>query len=166
MPLIMDPAPGFDQDLPHDMVHLVVEAELGLEAGLFGQLAAGGTAGSFMVETVPGKGNARKQARERKRVTRKGQALMREVRDHDISEIAAAICDCAWRSQNSGTAPPPEVAAELDRVRRTLSADEARSLDSARPRILAHFDRLGAIWRSLPVGQSLIVVWPSLAFQR
>ena len=40
--LVMDPAPGFDPDLPHDMVHFVVEAALGLRTGVFGQIAAGG----------------------------------------------------------------------------------------------------------------------------
>lgn len=35
----MSPAPGFDQHIPHDLVHYVVEAELGLEAGVFGRAA-------------------------------------------------------------------------------------------------------------------------------
>src|SRR3546814_1417139 len=48
--LVMDPAPGFDPDLPHDMVHFAVEAALGLKMGVFGQIAAGGDAGSFHVE--------------------------------------------------------------------------------------------------------------------
>src|SRR3546814_13035381 len=45
--LVMDPAPGFDPDLPHDMVHFAVEAALGLKTGVFGQIAAGGNAGSL-----------------------------------------------------------------------------------------------------------------------
>ena len=31
---VMDPAPGFDDHIPHDLVHYVVEAELRLFAGL------------------------------------------------------------------------------------------------------------------------------------
>ena len=43
----MEPAPGYHERLPHDMAHFVVENELGLAGGIFGQLAAGGTAGTF-----------------------------------------------------------------------------------------------------------------------
>ena len=43
----MNPAPGYDQCIPHDMMHLVVEAKLGLTRAVFGQLAAGGDAGTF-----------------------------------------------------------------------------------------------------------------------
>jgi hypothetical protein len=45
--LIMDPAPGYDERLPHDLVHLAVELEHGIAFGVFGQLAAGGDAGTF-----------------------------------------------------------------------------------------------------------------------
>lgn len=38
----MNPAPGYDQLIPHDMMHLVVEAQLGLTRGIFGQLAVAG----------------------------------------------------------------------------------------------------------------------------
>ena len=37
----MNPAPGYDAYLPHDLIHFAVEAELGLPLGVFGQLAAG-----------------------------------------------------------------------------------------------------------------------------
>ena len=37
--LVMNPGPGYDKFMPHDMMHLVVEAQLGLTRGVFGQLA-------------------------------------------------------------------------------------------------------------------------------
>ena len=43
----MDSAPGFDPRTPHDLQHFIVEQELGIKLGIFGQLAAGGTAGTF-----------------------------------------------------------------------------------------------------------------------
>ncbi|MGH9881836.1 MAG: DUF4440 domain-containing protein [Pyrinomonadaceae bacterium] len=43
----MEPAPGYDARLPHDMAHFVVENELGISGGEFGQLAAGGNARTF-----------------------------------------------------------------------------------------------------------------------
>src|SRR6478752_6374499 len=46
--LRMDPAPGYSDLIPHDLVHLVVEEEFGLRDAIFGQLAAGGNAGTFV----------------------------------------------------------------------------------------------------------------------
>ncbi|MDH4077869.1 MAG: hypothetical protein OEW29_18230 [Acidimicrobiia bacterium] len=42
----MAPAPGFDRRLPHDLQHFLVEEQLGIADGIFGRLAAGGTAGT------------------------------------------------------------------------------------------------------------------------
>ena len=68
--LVMDPAPGFDPDLPHDMVHFVVEAALGLKTGVFGQIAAGGDAGSFHVEA----GGCRRKSASARRASRSPRA--------------------------------------------------------------------------------------------
>ena len=57
--LEMNPAPGYDPLMPHDMMHLVVEAQLGLTRGIFGQLAAGGTAGTFHLATKATKARGR-----------------------------------------------------------------------------------------------------------
>lgn len=43
------PAPGYDDDIPHDLVHYVVEAKLRLTNGVFGRAAQGG--GSFIAAT-------------------------------------------------------------------------------------------------------------------
>lgn len=47
----MNPAPGYDPIMPHDLLHLAVESEIGLRCGIFGQIAAGGNAGTF--HTIP-----------------------------------------------------------------------------------------------------------------
>jgi hypothetical protein len=39
---------GYDEWLPHDVLHFVAEAELGLDGAIFGDLAAGGNARIFM----------------------------------------------------------------------------------------------------------------------
>jgi hypothetical protein len=44
----MHPAPGYDDWLPHDLIHFLVEREVGLRDGIFGQLAAGGDAHTFV----------------------------------------------------------------------------------------------------------------------
>src|SRR5690349_1152344 len=51
--LRMDPAPGYSDLIPHDVVHLVVEDEFWLTQGIFGQLAAGGNAGTFVPTDEP-----------------------------------------------------------------------------------------------------------------
>jgi hypothetical protein len=60
MPIVeMDPAPGYDALVPHDLQHFIVERALGIEGAIYGQLlaecqlemhptkAVGGTAGTF-----------------------------------------------------------------------------------------------------------------------
>jgi hypothetical protein len=39
---------GYDDWLPHDLLHFVAEAEYGLDGGIFGDLAAGGNARIFV----------------------------------------------------------------------------------------------------------------------
>lgn len=40
-PLVPRGAPGYDDHMPHDLAHYVVEEQLGLALGVFGQLAVG-----------------------------------------------------------------------------------------------------------------------------
>ena len=91
--LVMDPAPGFDPDLPHDMVHFAVEAALGLKSGVFGQIAAGGNAGSFHIGGPDG-GDAREHRRAARKQASKGQKLVQaQGREGELSEIAAFLFD-------------------------------------------------------------------------
>jgi len=46
--LFIRSAPGYDDWLPHDLLHFVAEAEFGLEGGIFGHLASGGNARIFI----------------------------------------------------------------------------------------------------------------------
>lgn len=65
-PVEMNPAPGYDPLMPHDLLHLVVESELGLRRGIFGQVAAGGHAGTFHLDAVAGE-SPREASRRRRR---------------------------------------------------------------------------------------------------
>src|SRR5712671_4087711 len=90
----MEPAPGYDARLPHDMAHFVVENELGISGAVFGQLAAGGNARTFHPtddQVSP------KLARRGKRlaVTNRGDAMLSEkvvflacqMWTNDLSEV-------------------------------------------------------------------------------
>lgn len=98
---VIDPAPGYDDDIPHDLVHYLVEAELGFTYGVFGSAARGG--GTF---TRTDGGDMATRARQRER--RKQQKRERALRAHDLrhgaemekSERIAGVCDLAWRRKH------------------------------------------------------------------
>ena len=165
--LVMDPAPGFDPDLPHDMVHLVVEAILGLKSGLFGQLADGGDGGTFHIEAADSKAAAKERQRAARRTIARGRKLTKDQgRDGELSELAAFLFDVEWRRQSRPDSAAQQAALrEAERTRQSLSAAERARFDAAGPKIFDAFTDLSAAWRALRSGQALIVEWPSLCRQ-
>jgi hypothetical protein len=148
--LEMNPAPGYDRLIPHDMMHLVVEAQLGLTGGIFGQLAAGGNAGTFRLPVKSDEGS-RKITRARKRETKRGKRLLKDGKDECLqSERATYICWQEWRARSaSGEVKNTAATAEFGQTK----------LDE----ICNHLDELSSHWSSLDVGQSVTVSWPDLA---
>lgn len=161
--LVMDPAPGFDPDLPHDMVHFVVEAALGLKTGVFGQIAAGGNAGSFRIEPVDGERSAKAHQRAVRKQVMKGEKLVKsQGREGELSELAAFLFDIDWRSQSRADSAAQRAAlSEAERTRQSLSADERARIAAARPQVFEAFERLSKAWRALRVGEALVLEWPS-----
>ena len=126
----MDPAPGYDPRLPHDAAHFIVENELRILGGVFGQLAAGGTAKTFLTE------DARKLRKVRKRGDRiakanKGDAL--------FSEHAIYAAQSRWEKHD--IIPETKIAPK----------------DIAR--IIEKFEDFAARWSKLPVGGSITLIW-------
>lgn len=161
--LVMDPAPGYDPDLPHDMVHFVVEAALGLKTGVFGQIAAGGDAGSFHVEAGGSLSAKERQRAARKQVAKGAKLIKAQGREGELSELAAFLFDIGWRSGERPDSPTQRVAlGEAERTRASLSADERARIDAAQPRVFADFERLSKAWRALRVGGALMLEWPTL----
>lgn len=158
--LVMDPAPGFDPDVPHDMVHFVVEAALGLKGGVFGQIASGGDAGSFRVAGDDLAAKDRQRA-ARKQVAKGARLVKTQGREGELSELAAFLLDIDWRSQTRADSAAQRAAlGEAARTRASLSADERARIDAARIRVFADFDRLSKRWRALRVGEALVLDWP------
>ena len=165
--VVMNPAPGYDRLIPHDMMHLVVEAQLGLTLGVFGQLAAGGDAGTFHVPMHSGD-DSRKLARVRKRSRGKGQKLLREGRDESQrSERATYICWYEWlaRSSSSDRVKLSQTMAKQAKQVRDVAGDAELPMLTGRrlDEICKHLDNLSSHWSSLEVGQSIAVRWPDLA---
>src|SRR4051812_7490566 len=89
-PLVMHPAPGYDPEIPHDLAHLVVERDCGIAHGVFGQVAAGGTAGTFhRADGLPDR-----------TLQRRGARLLRQhEQDMIASERLAQGAMLAWRKR-------------------------------------------------------------------
>jgi len=147
------PAPGYDEHIPHDLVHYVVEAELGLRAGVFGRAESGG--GGFLAANESDE-RPRARARQRRKQRRRENSLRSsdEARRREMSESErlAATCDLAWRRRN-GQRPDPARWREPE----PLSAEDAPRVEH----VLARLDRLAPLWSQLPIGAELRFVWPS-----
>jgi hypothetical protein len=160
----MNPAPGYDPLMPYDMMHLVVEAQLGLTRGIFGQLAAGGTAGTFHL-SVKRDESSRKLTRARNRAAVRGKSLLKKGRDETaLSERATYICWYEWLARSSSSGRRTAMAQQARQVRNTASAAELRALNQRKlDEICKHLDQLSSHWYSLRVGESMAVRWPDLA---
>ena len=163
----MNPAPGYDPLMPHDLLHLVVEAQLGLTRGVFGQLAAGGDAGTFHPIVKPQE-TPRVSARIRRHLKARGKILLRDGRNESAqSERATFICWHEWlaRSKSSRRRIAAQAMVQQRReVRDVAVATELRALNERKlDDICRHLDELSSQWSKLEVGQSMTVRWPDLA---
>jgi hypothetical protein len=147
-----DPAPGYDPDIPHDLVHYVVEAELRLANGVYGRAARG--AGTF-VTTEEHDISSRQRARQQRKQYRRERALRshggRPAAEMATSERLASLSDVVWR-RKAGQRP------DALRAAPELRPEDAESIE----RVVARLDVLAPLWRALPVGGELVFDWPSL----
>lgn len=138
----MDPAPGYSELIPHDLVHLVVEEEFGLRDGIFGQLAAGGNAGTFVpTEELRTKAWARQVER---RNSSTGSDMGR-------SEDLVAQVYPRWL-RRSGHLPGSHY------VRQDPPPTDLSDTDL--DRVMRRIDVLSGQWRAVDVGGSMSVSWP------
>lgn len=126
----MQPAPGFDARLPHDVAHFIVENELGITGGIFGQLAAGGTANTFFSD----------EAKNRRKSKRRGKNMMQANRDDALfSEHAVWAVQSRWEKHD--IIPDTKIPqADLERIARK-------------------FEDFAAEWSKLAVGGSVTLEW-------
>jgi hypothetical protein len=160
--LQMDPAPGFDPWMPHDLQHFIVEKHLGIDGAVFGRLAAGGTAGTF--HPVADGASPRDAARLRRKHAAKDERLMPELsEDYARSERATYVCWQDWlqhaddptlRARAAGMAPAARSIQE-----RMTPAERALYSPARRAEIRHDFERLSRRWAGLAVGESLSEPW-------
>lgn len=136
--LHMPAGPGYDAWLPHDVVHFMVERHFEIAGGVFGQLAAGGNAGTFF--TIP----HRRRDRARGLSDRLG-ALGRQ--DTARSERLAGACMAAWHARHQRRWEFAE----------TVAVDDMAEVSET---LLAELDEVAESWHALPVGGALTLTWP------
>ena len=161
--LEMNPAPGFDALMPHDMLHFLVEQELDLRRGIFGQIAAGGTAGTFH-QAATEKSHARDASRRRRETARRGQKLLKEnTGDCARSERATYICLYDWLAHSTDAgrrARAAEMKINFESVLKQLPEAERQKFTREKlAAIRKRMDDLSRQWSALDVNQSMTLEW-------
>jgi hypothetical protein len=170
-PVEMNPAPGYDPIMPHDLLHLIVESELGLSRGIFGQVASGGHAGTFHGEGGPGE-SRREATRRRRNATKRGEKLLRQGRpEAEQSERATYICLYEWLARSTDRDRrkiAARIASQAKHIRELQTPAERRALsEEVLARVCARLDDLSARWITLDIGKAITVKWPDdLAVRR
>lgn len=136
-PATMDPAPGYDDRLPHDAAHFIVENELGILGGVFGQVAAGGTANTFF---------SRESKKPRKAKDRGAKIAKANLKDALFSEHAVYAAQARWEKQD--IIPDTEISiADIDRI-------------------IAKFEEFATLWSRLQVGGAITLEWKNESQRR
>jgi hypothetical protein len=126
----MDPAPGFHDRLPHDVAHFIVEDELKIAGGVFGQLAAGGNANTFHAD----------DPRETRKARKRGKDVAKANKNDALfSEHAIFAAQSRWEKQEI----IPDTKIHTDVI----------------ARIIDRFEAFSARWSKLPVGGSIELNW-------
>jgi len=152
-PFGKDPAPGYDELVPHDLMHFIVERELGLKQGIFGQVAAGGTAGTFFPIDSDAR-NARDAARRRRALARRSEKLMLSGRrDTAASELAVYVVRNAWEARRNRNSTRDQAMGVNTILNSTLITREQLAW------MCFELDALSAKWTALNIGEAITLSW-------
>jgi len=139
--LVAHPAPGYDEYLPHDLLHFVAEAEWGLNGAVFGQLAAGRDPGIFL----PVERELVRQWVRRRKLRPKAHPKGRR------SELLAFALQSAWNARRHRR-PLPDGWDDL--------LAEARVDAERLARVVGSLDEVAERWHNLRIGEELTLEWP------
>ena len=157
--LEMNPAPGYDTWMPHDLQHFIVEGALRIEGAIYGQLAAGGTAGTFHV--LAGHSTAREASKARAEST---AALVTVPAIRLCAIRACNICLLARLAKPPGNpvlrAQGSKMGEGAKCILESIRPDERAFYTSARlAEIRLQFQRLSDRWVALRIGEGLTEPW-------
>jgi hypothetical protein len=158
----MNPAPGFDPFMPHDLQHFIVERALAIDGAIYGQLAAGGTVGTF--RSVARSTAPRAASRERRKQERRSSRLMAgHLEDCARSERATYVCWHDWLSHCKEPALRAKAQAMNAAARSILQgmppAERALYTAEKLTEVRSQFSALSARWSALKVGESFTEPW-------
>lgn len=161
--LEMNPAPGFDPLMPHDMLHFLVEQEFGLRKAIFGQVASGGTAGTFLQRPAESK-NSRADSRQRRKIKQNGEKMLKGGIDECAqSERATYVC---WQDWLAHSAQPnlKSQAKEMEITAQSIlgqmdKAERERFNDKNLQKIRNRMDEISSRWSNLKTGESISLEW-------
>lgn len=158
-PLRMDSAPGYDSLMPHDLQHLIVEQELGIKLGIFGQIASGGTAGTFhhLHDAMD-----RTAARGVRRSNKKGKALQHSgLEDAMFSERASYICWHHWLKAISDPRAPEMADTAQSILALSPEHERKRYTPALLQRVAAKMNALSEQWKATRIGECMEIEWSS-----
>lgn len=138
--------PGYDDFVPHDAVHFLVEAEAGLPGGVFGRLAAGRSNLFWPADPAVRRRQARQEA---KRTPSKA-----EHADMARSERLASICQPLWAFRAGHRS---ELPLWFSQVMQEVADEDLVD------RIVARLDEFADRWHALPVAGAITLTWPDLS---
>ncbi|MEW1863349.1 hypothetical protein AB0399_23780 [Streptomyces sp. NPDC088194] len=141
--------PGYDDYLPHDAVHFLVEAEAGLSGAVFGRIAAGRSNIFWAADPAVRKRLARREA--------KRQPDRAEHADMARSETLASLCEPLWQLRAGHRADLPDWFSSIE-----PGISRSRLVE----RILVRLDDFAARWHALPAGGSVTLSWPPASRHR
>ena len=158
----MNPAPGYDPRMPHDLQHFIVERALGIGGAIYGQLAAGGTVGTF--RSTGKSSEPRAAARARRKQERRSSRLMSDhLEDCARSERATCVCWHDWLSHSKESALRAKAQAMHATAKSILQGmpPEERALYTAEKlgEIRSQFSALSTRWSTLEVGEGFTEPW-------
>jgi hypothetical protein len=130
--LHIEPAPGYNDRLPHDAAHMIVESELRIAGGIFGQLASGSTLGSFHTEQV---------TRDRKSKKRAERVFKENKDDALFSEHAVYAAQSRWEKHEI----VPDTKIPADKI----------------VKICQRFQAFADKWSQIGIGHSITLEWPA-----
>jgi hypothetical protein len=131
-------APGYDDRMPHDLAHYLIEEQFGIKLGIFGQLAAGG-GGIFAPAPADRTGRSRRSA------TRLGRAGRT---DKQRSEGLVYRCVSEWELRTGRRRSLPPL------------ADASTTTPAELDRAVGRLEDVAQRWYPLLPGQSLTFTWP------
>lgn len=161
--LEMNPAPGFDELMPHDLLHFLVEQEFDLQNAIYGQLERGGTAGTFRPISDE-KSDKRAASRQRRKTNKRGEKMLKTSPDeYAKSERATYACLYEWFSGSADE----KLKLRAQEMKTSIESTYAQMTEAERKnytkeklaRIRERMDELSEEWSALEIDESMILDW-------